>query len=147
MYQNKDKNFENIKCLLLDILTIQIALIISYLLRHQFTFVYLDIYSRLSLNILIVQIILALIINPYKQLIQRTYNQELLESIKYVIYLMFLVLIYMFISQSTYSYSRIFLVLFFTISIKFAPFEYMSARGRGLNPRSIYFIAINCRAI
>ena len=117
MYQNKDKNFENIKCLLLDILTIQIAFIISYLLRHQFTFVYLDIYSKLSINILIVQIILALIIDPYKQLIQRTYNQELLETIKYVIYLMFLVLIYMFIIQLSSSYSRIFLILFFTISI------------------------------
>ena len=119
MYQNDNQKFKTIKYLLLDIVTILFAFIISYLLRHQFTFLYLDIYFRLIINVIIAQAVLAVIIDPYKQIIQRPYNKELLESIKYVIYLTFLVLIYMFISQSSFGYSRIFLTLFFVIGIIF----------------------------
>ncbi len=119
MYQSNDDKFKSIKYLILDVLTVFLAFVLAYLLRHQFTFLYLDIYSRLAINVLIAQIVLAIIIDPYKQIIQRPYNKELLESIKYVIYLTFLVLIYMFISQSSFAFSRIFLLLFFVIDIIF----------------------------
>ena len=119
MYQNNNQKIKSIKYLLLDIITILFALVIAYLLRHQFTFLYLNIYFRLIINVIVAQIILSAIIDPYKQIIQRSYNKELLESIKYVIYLTFLVLIYMFISQSSFGYSRIFLLLFFIIAVIF----------------------------
>ena len=119
MYQNNNQKIKSIKYLLLDIITILFALVIAYLLRHQFTFLYLNIYFRLTINVIVAQILLAIIIDPYKQIIQRSYNKELLESIKYVIYLTFLVLIYMFISQSSFGYSRIFLLLFFIIAVIF----------------------------
>ena len=119
MYQNNNQKIKSIKYLLLDILTIFLALVLAYLLRHQFTFLYLDIYTRLAINMVIAQLVLTILMDPYKQIIQRSYNKEFLESIKYVIYLTFLVLIYMFISQSSFGYSRIFLFLFFIIAVIF----------------------------
>ncbi len=117
MYQSNNQRFKSLKYLLLDILTIFLAFILAYIIRHQFTFLYLDIYTRLAINMLIAQIVLAILIDPYRQIVQRPYNKEFFETIKYVIYLTFLVLIYMFISQSSFAFSRVFLALFFIISI------------------------------
>ena len=117
MYQNNNQKIKSIKYLLLDILTIFLALVLAYLLRHQFTFLYLDIYTRLAINMVIAQLVLTILMDPYKQIIQRPYNKEFFECIKYVIYLTFLALIYMFISQSSFAFSRVFLTLFFVLSI------------------------------
>lgn len=104
--------------ILIDLISIYLSFFIAYFIRNGIensfsNFVYRD----FGIMLFFFHIVLVFLFEPYSGVLKRGYLQEFKKSFNYVtIYLMSL-LVYFFIRQNSSNYSRIFMVIFWIISI------------------------------
>ena len=121
MYKKSERNhYKHIDFMLLDLLCLQVAFILSYMMRQGASSPYLDpIYRNLAIVSIISHVCISFFLEYYVGIFERGYFQEAKKIIKYNFIMITIMLIYMFVTKSSQEYSRMTLLLFFFINAGF----------------------------
>ena len=109
MYQKSPQGWlKHWDFILLDIVSLQAAFIIAYLIRSGIENPYGDfVYRSEALVFIMCQIAVFFFCQPYQGIVKRGYYQEFTKTVKHVITVMLLSLMYLFFAQQSTLYSRI----------------------------------------
>lgn len=113
MYRKKNSEWlKHLDFELLDIICMEIAFMLAYVLRHAWDeFYFVKMYMRLCIVLGIIDIAVLFFTNNYKGIIQRNRWQEFVAVCKHVTIVQVLLLIFEYIAQEAYLLSRtVFLV-------------------------------------
>lgn len=100
---------KHIDFILWDLLILQVAFILGYMIRHGWglwPYVRSD-YKSLAIVLAVVDVLVAIIFNSMHNVMKRGYLKELTESIKHVALVLVLMSLYLFSTQAGDVYSRI----------------------------------------
>jgi exopolysaccharide biosynthesis polyprenyl glycosylphosphotransferase len=91
----------------LDIICLEAAFMIAYGIRHRDTFPYLPrMYMRLSILLLVFDVVVVFLANNYKGILERNKTQELWAVITHVTTVELLLLLYEYVLQESREFSR-----------------------------------------
>lgn len=95
--------------ILLDALCLQVVLLIAYSLRHGFdrSIYQLPLYRTLAITYFGVDLLVAIVFNTMHNVLKRGRWQELVQSVKHVVLVLFTMALYMFVVQTGDYYSRL----------------------------------------
>ncbi len=118
MYKRNEKSWlKHLDFAILDILILQVAYVIAYMIRHGWVVPYrVPIYSRLAAIIVILDVIVVLFSECYSGILKRNKFQELRAAVVHVTIVFFGVLAYIFLAQLGEDYSRQTLYSYWAIS-------------------------------
>lgn len=92
---------------LLDIVCLEVAFLIAYIIRHRDVFPYLPhMYLRLCILLFAFDIVVVFLMNNYKGILERNKTQELWAVIQHVTIVELMLLLYEFIIQESAEFSR-----------------------------------------
>ena len=122
MYEKRQKKWDkHIDFILLDKLSITIALFLGYVVRHGINFnlknVFPVIYIRLWIILIIFDLCVGFLFESYKSIVRRGYLDELKKSIKHCCITDMFVMVSLFISKELSLYSRGTVSLYFIMHI------------------------------
>lgn len=121
MYRRKTSGiFRHIDFIVLDIISIEVAFAIAYIIRHGWKddkVVLPKLYSNIVIVYMMICIIVALMAAPYKKIVTRGHYKEFLCTIRYVTIVTMLQVVYLYMSQQGQEYSRIVFMLTWAIGI------------------------------
>lgn len=114
MYKRTNQGwFKHIDFILWDVVALQLAFILAYIIRHGWILAYFtEPYRRLAIMYTAVDILIAIMFNTMRNVMKRGLYQELVRSFKHVIIVLTIITLYMFSLQSGSTYSRT--VVYFT---------------------------------
>mgnify|MGYP000866228635 CR=1 FL=1 len=99
--------------ILLDIFCLQLAFVVAYLVRQGLENPYSDqIYRTVAFVFMLCQIVVMFLGQSYQDILKRGYYIEFTKTVKHVLMVMLLSVLYLFATQQAVSYSR--LTLFYT---------------------------------
>ena len=118
MYKRNNQGWlKHIDFILWDVVSLQLAYILAYMIR-QGGFPYTSsIYRSLGLMFVVVDILIAAIFNTMHNVMKRGYYQEAIQTLKQAVLVFVVIAIYMFSTQSGDAYSR--LAVYFTLVFHF----------------------------
>lgn len=111
---NKIYNIEHIEFYLLDLMCLLFSFLCSYYIRYRNIFLTKD-YIVLLIVITLFQSIECILLQPYKNILNRGLLIELKETIKYCIVLLVCIIMFLFITKQSINYSRIVIGVFFIL--------------------------------
>lgn len=121
MYRKKKSGIiKHIDFLIIDILLIEVSLFVSYLLRNGWGFQNYEferIYKDVALLLILFSVIVSVGMNSYISIRERGYYIEFLYTAKHVLAVALLLLVYLYVTQTSYYYSRTVFTLTFIIDI------------------------------
>lgn len=113
-YRNRYKHLD---FTFIDMLCLQIAFIISYMIRHNMESPYVTrMYGELAILLIFVHICIVFFGECYSGVLRRGFLKEFKSVVKYNFVLFGCILIFMFMMQRSGEYSRMVLVLYFIIN-------------------------------
>ena len=118
MYTKRKRSWEkHLDFIIIDILCMLAAFVIGYMERHGFGLgiVYRTMYVRLLWVAVVMNLCVTLFNESYKHVVKRGYLTELRMTLSHCVAVDVLVLAYLFVLQQTETYSRMTLILFFTL--------------------------------
>ena len=99
--------------IILDIFCLQLAFVVAYLVRQGLENPYSDqIYRTVAFVFMLCQIVVMFLGQSYQDILKRGYYIEFTKTVKHVLMVMLLSVLYLFATQQAVSYSR--LTLFYT---------------------------------
>lgn len=109
MYKRSNQGWlKHFDFILLDALALQVAFVISYVIRHGFKNPYLSMsYRTLGITLIIVDILIAAIFNTMHNVLKRRLYHELVQTVKQVLLVFLITTMYIFSLQIVDTYSRI----------------------------------------
>lgn len=121
MYRRKTSGIlRHIDFIILDIISIELAFVIAYLIRHGWNkgnVVLPKVYSNVSIMFMMISIIIALVASPYKKIVTRGHYREFLKTINYVTIVTMSQVVYLYMVQQGAEFSRTVFVLTWAIGI------------------------------
>lgn len=113
MYKRNNQGWlKHIDFILLDAFALQVAFVLAYAIREEGFFPYVsEIYKTLAVMLVVVDILLAAAFNTMHNVMKRGYYQELVQTLKQVLLVLVVILLYMFSVQRGAEYSRIIIYL------------------------------------
>lgn len=122
MYEKRQKKWDkHIDFILLDKLSITIALLWGYVIRHGFDFsakrIFPDIYIQIWVILLIFDLCVGFLFESYKSIVRRGYLEEIKKVLKHGFITDMLVMISLFISKGLSLYSRVTMSVYFIMHI------------------------------
>lgn len=113
MYQKRAQSWlKHIDFILLDIIWIQSAFVLAYIMRHGFIEPYADYrYRNMAAILTVVNILVAIIFNSFKNVLKRGYLKELFATVRHSFMVFLFICLYLFMIQAGIDYSRITMVL------------------------------------
>lgn len=117
MYKRADQGwFKHIDFILWDVVALQLAFILAYMIRHGWILAYFsEPYRRLAIMYTMVDILTAIMFNTMRNVMKRGLYREFAQSFKHVIIVLTVITLYMFSLQSGINYSRT--VIYFTTAL------------------------------
>lgn len=121
MYRRKTSGiFRHMDFIVLDIISIEIAFAIAYIIRHGWNGGKVELpklYSNIVVIFMMICVIVALVAAPYKKIVIRGHYREFLCTVKYVTIVTMLQVVYLYMTQQGQEYSRIVFMLTWAIGI------------------------------
>jgi len=110
MYKKKNKGWlKYIDFIVLDILSLLIAFVLAYGVRHDvFTLYQNKEYLSLVMVLILIDFCICVAGSPFKNIMQRDFYKEFTAAIKQVFWLVGILLLYLFLTKQGANYSRIF---------------------------------------
>ena len=112
--QGWSKHFDFI---VVDELSLQLALILAVLLRHRSWAYAIPLYQSMGILLVFIDALVLVLHNSMHNVVGRGYYSEVVETVKHCFYVFALANIYMFFTQTGDNYSRIILFLTFFLHI------------------------------
>ena len=103
--------FKHFDFIIIDILCLIISLLFSCLIRYNNLSLFISQYNQFIIAIIIINLLLIIFIEPYKNVLKRSYLQEFSRTLSFDILNFLVCILYLFISKSSSEYSRIVIVL------------------------------------
>ncbi len=121
MYKRSLSNWtKHLDFILLDLLCILFSFVLTYVIRHGFSFVYaIDLYRNIVVVLVFVHLLVMFFSSSYQGVLRRGYWKEFLAVLRHNLYLMAFLLFYLVLTQTSIDFSRMVLVLFPFINILF----------------------------
>ncbi len=119
MYQ-KEKNpwLKHLDFMLLDVVCLQLAYVMSYIIRYGMYIPYTDKnYRNLGIIIMLVQICLTFFLENYKDILRRSPFEEMKMTAVFVTSEVLAVFCYLFVTQTSRIFSRAVLLQFWVLGI------------------------------
>ncbi len=108
---------------ILDIVAMEIAFILAYIIRHWDVFPYLPaLYIRLAIMLAVLDLVVILFTNNYKSILQRNKTQELVAVVQHATIVQLLLLVYEYTIQETDAFSRTVFFLSWGLAVIFCLF-------------------------
>ena len=106
--------------ILIDVLSLHVAYILAYLLRFReekaWQLPYFDIeYRKIVIVMTFMCILTAIMFRSFSGVLKRNHNREIVETIKHVVLVLGMVMLYQFLMQESVGYSRF--VIFITMAL------------------------------
>ena len=121
MYRRKTSGiFRHLDFIALDIISIEVAFAIAYIIRHGWRgnrIVLPKLYSNIFIVYMMICVIVALMASPYKKIVTRGHYKEFLCTVRYVTIVTMMQVVYLYMSQQGQEYSRIVFMLTWAIGI------------------------------
>ena len=113
MYKrNRQGWFKHIDFILWDVVALQLAFMLAYIIRHGWMLAYFfEPYRRLAIMYAVVDILTAIMFNTMRNVMKRGIYKEFSQSVKHVAIVLTVITLYMFSLQSGSTYSRIVIYL------------------------------------
>lgn len=152
MYKrNEDNFFKHIDFIILDSIVMQIAYAVSYMLRHGFSNPYAsEGYRQLAMIMGVLLICVSFLTEGYKNILHRGYLNELKQCAKIVTTLSLLLVAYLFVVQSSSTYSRSVVLMSWLIGLYLIYMEHIIWKSvlvnemrRGTDQRQILLVTDN----
>lgn len=108
MYQRENSVWiKHLDFIILDVICMQIAYMVSFMLRHGLTFPYEDVrYRNIGIIIALVQVCASFFLELYKNILRRGYFQEFKSCVLSSTIVVMFVLAYLFVTKTSSIYSR-----------------------------------------
>ena len=109
MYRRKYQGWvKHLDFIILDVLCLQAAFAAAYMLRHGLRSPYEDlIYRNISLILILIDVLVLLGANSFKNVLKRGYLRELKHSVRHAVLVVVTASFYLFATQTGGSYSRL----------------------------------------
>ena len=109
MYRRKYQGWvKHLDFIILDVLCLQAAFAAAYMLRHGLRSPYEDlIYRNISLILILIDVLVLLGFNSFKNVLKRGYLKELKHSVRHAVLVVVTASFYLFVTQTGGSYSRL----------------------------------------
>ena len=153
MYRKKAKGWtKHLDFILLDILCMQLAFVISYIIRFGTDNPYMDNeYRILAIAFLFIDFFVEIVSDSFKNVLKRGYFEELIATCKHVILVELVATLYLFTVQMGGIYSRIsyyiMIPLYITISYTARLIWKRTLRKRELNSNGKSLLILSPEAI
>lgn len=124
MYRKESKGWvKHYDFILLDLICLQLAFILSYVLRHGMANPYLiPLYRNMAIVFELADIVVIFFFESLKNVLKRGYYQEFAVTVKHVLLVQFLSVLYLFTVQEGVEYSRLVL---YSMSMIYAVLTYI----------------------
>ena len=103
MYKRNTQGWlKHLDFMLWDILALQAAYILGYMVRHgwgQWPYLRAD-YKSLAIILVVVDVLVTVLFNTMHNVVKRGYLKELIETIKHVVLVLLVMSLYLFSTQS-----------------------------------------------
>ena len=150
MYKRNEHN-KHIDFIILDSIVMQIAYAVSYMLRHGFSNPYAsEEYRQLAIIMGVLLICVSFMTEGYKNILHRGYLNELKQCAKIVTTLSLLLVAYLFVVQSSSTYSRSVVLMSWLIGLYLIYMEHIIWKSilvnemrRGTDRRQILLVTNN----
>ena len=125
MYRKSSKGWlKHSDFILLDLFSLQLAFILSYVCRHGMQNPYGDtLYRNMAFMLVFMDFFVVFLFETLKDVLKRGYYQEMVATIKHVILIELLAVLYLFTIQEATAYSRSVLYL---MAVFYAVFAYLT---------------------
>lgn len=119
MYKRKpDGWLKHVDFIILDFVAMHLAFVIAFLFRHGAVFPYGEVfYCNIAIILSLIFLTVVFLTQSYKGILRRGYYRELLASVKHVTYIVGILLIYLFFTQTSAEYSRIMFFVMWVVQI------------------------------
>ena len=125
MYEKRIKGWrKHIDFILLDIICLQIAFVVAYMIRFKTGYPYADEeYQNLAILYVLADFLMAVMFDAYKNVLRRGFYQEFIATVKHVCLVESVALLYLFSTQRGDVYSRLF---FYTMAPLYLVISYIA---------------------
>ncbi len=108
--------YKHFDFMILDMIMLQVAFVISYVIRHGMVWLYkVEIYRQMSVVLFLIQFCVVVVQKSYKGIIRRGHTEELKQTVLYVSYIIVCALVYMFVAKTSETFSRkVFILTWFS---------------------------------
>ena len=122
MYRKSSKGWlKHSDFILIDLISLQLAFILSYICRHGIKNPYGDaLYRNMAFMLVFMDFFVVFLFETLKDVLKRGYYQEMVATVKHVILIVLLSVLYLFTIQEATSYSRSVLYLMAVFYVAFA---------------------------
>ena len=119
MYKRSSDNWtKHLDFMLLDLFCVVFSFVLAYLIRHGFELVYaVELYRNILVVLALVHFLVVFFNSSYQGILRRGYWKEFLAVLRHNLYLIAFLLFYLVITQTSYDFSRVILLLFPLINI------------------------------
>lgn len=110
--------FKHLDFLITDMIILQLVFALSYIIRHGFVWVYtIPIYRQMCVVLFLIQLCVVVVQKSYRGIIRRDHIDELVQTVKYVSYIILIAFAYMFVGKISVQFSRMVFLLTWGIGI------------------------------
>ncbi len=108
MYKRRRQGWKkHIDFILIDVICLQVAFILAYALRHGNFHIYaVENYQFMAVALIVVDFLVAIMFNSYKNVLRRGYYRELVETVKHVCLVEAVVIAVLFSLKTSAAFSR-----------------------------------------
>ena len=116
--------YKHLDFMILDMIMLQIAFVISYMVRHGMIWLFtVEIYRQMSTVLFLIQLCVVVVQKSYKGIIRRGHTDEFIQTVLYVSYIIVCALVYMFVAKTSETFSRKVFILTWFLGIVFVYIE------------------------
>lgn len=155
MYKKKSKGWlKHLDFIILDLLCLHVAFVLSYWVRHGFANPYQrELYSNMAIVLTLIDICVIIFLETLKNVLRRGIYQEFLVTVRHVLIVMLLGVLYLFSSQTGIDYSRtslyslgvFYFLLTYLVRLLWKSHLYRGARSGGKN-RTLMIVTLDAMA-
>lgn len=119
MYKRKpDGWLKHADFIILDFISMHLSFLIAYIFRQGLSLPYIKpFYRNVAIVLCLIYLAVVFLTQSHKNILRRGYYQEFTASLKHVTYIIGLLLVYLFLTQSSNEYSRIAFLVMWGIQI------------------------------
>ena len=135
MYQREMKIWQkHLDFILLDALCFQVAYVAAYIFRHGFFFPYSDFrYRNLGVILFLVQICAGFFMENYKNILRRSFIDELKKTILLITVVILVIFAYLFVTKTAFIFSRAVLLQLWMFGVGLIYCERIAWKSRVMN--------------
>lgn len=124
MYRRDEKGWlKHLDFIVLDLLTLQLSFVLSYILRHGMDNPYaVPLYANMGMFLSLCDLVIIFFTEPFRNILKRGYYRELVAIVQQVLFLEAFAIFFLFASKTGEDYSR---MSMFLMGLVYVPLSYV----------------------